>query len=407
MPLPELFLNSSTPGQIVPLTTLGAAQSSTSSLTFTMNAAAPAGLRNTQQGQFVAIIDSEIVLFDATQCSTTTWTALQRGYDNSTQATHNNGTQVFHDLTKGSHDNYHQPWQSDAGLLQNGVLVAGALALSAISISTSTGALTFTVAASDGGVIAATPATQPCWVKNASGLLVPVYVPVQTVTLSLPALPATGNYMVMGVDISTTGVVSLSNGGNSAGTVPSAVQLEAGAPSLVAGKLRIADISVHNTAGVYHFGDDTTVAAQGVNWVDRRPHARGARVHAIASTSGPTTASATDVALAEMILRVESSGAPLRIMFNGAFSHSVIDDWVQVTLFEDNVAIAGTVRKGASNTAGAGFNVTSEISRVPSVGSHVYEARWQTNAATATATGLGRQLDLEEQVGTDWNNGLA
>ena len=101
MALPELLANSPTPGAAVALTTLASAQGSTNSLTFTMNAAAPAALQSSTSGQFRAVIDSEIILFDATQCSTTTWTALTRGAEGSTKATHSSGAAVFHYMTAG------------------------------------------------------------------------------------------------------------------------------------------------------------------------------------------------------------------------------------------------------------------------------------------------------------------
>lgn len=98
----ELIANSPTPGSRVALTTLATAQSSTTSLTFDMGAAAPTKLQGSSGDQFRCDLGSEIVIFDAANVSTSTWTALQRGAEGSTAATHAAGTEVFHDLTEGA-----------------------------------------------------------------------------------------------------------------------------------------------------------------------------------------------------------------------------------------------------------------------------------------------------------------
>jgi hypothetical protein len=100
--LPELIANSPTPGRSVAITTLASGQSSTTSLTFSMAGAAPAVLQAVGNGQFRAVIDSEIIVFDATQVSTGTWTALTRGAEGSTKATHLSGASVYHYLTAGA-----------------------------------------------------------------------------------------------------------------------------------------------------------------------------------------------------------------------------------------------------------------------------------------------------------------
>lgn len=98
MALPELFANSSTPGSVVALTTLGAAVTDTTGTTLTTSAAAPAALQGA--GQFRIVIDSEIMLVTG-GAATTTWT-VTRGAEGSTAATHSNGASIFHYLTAGA-----------------------------------------------------------------------------------------------------------------------------------------------------------------------------------------------------------------------------------------------------------------------------------------------------------------
>lgn len=105
----ELIANSPVPGTQTAITTLAAAQTSTTSLTFTMAAAAPSALQGVSGDQFRTVIDSEIIIFDASQVSTTTWTALVRGAESSTAATHASGVSVYHDLTAGALENLISP----------------------------------------------------------------------------------------------------------------------------------------------------------------------------------------------------------------------------------------------------------------------------------------------------------
>lgn len=191
--------------------------------------------------------------------------------------------------------------------MQSGVLKSTDAALSGISINTGTGALGFTLTAA-----------APTIVVSSGGVPTAVSLPGGGRTIT-PALPAASNYAVAGLEVDTAGAVTLVKGVDTLTQLNTAALIAANSPAVSSGKERLYDFAVWNNGGVYNFGDHTTVATQGVNWVDRRGRASGARYSArqlstaYASSAGTWTAIDTG----KFTVRMELSGVPVRIRMYG------------------------------------------------------------------------------------------
>jgi hypothetical protein len=395
--LPQLIADSPTPGANAALTTLSGNGGSISSSAVTMLTAAAAAAILRYPGQFDVTIDSEVIRVTA-GASGTTWT-IQRGIDGSTAATHNDGAPIYPYMTQGALTNL---LAQNGARLQNGISQAADLALSAIAISTSTGALTFTPAVT--GVI-------PGFVAAASGLLVPVGYGggAQTIT---PALPATTKYAVIGVEIDTTGAITLVKGVDTATQLNTGTLIAANTPATSSGKMRIADFAVWNNAGVYNFGNHTTVASQGVNWIDRRPWANGAysltsRSTNLGGTANYTTSSTALAAVdaTNLSMRIECTGVPLRCRLFGGCSSGT-------TFFETGFNVDGAnVLLLTQNTGNTGDIFDIVYDYLPAAGSHLVVPVWEAgsvNTITLFTAAAGQlQFSLEELIKLNANNGAA
>lgn len=91
--LPELLAN--TNGPIALLATPINAEA----LSLAVSTPAPEALRG--EGQFRIQVDSELLLIEGPVGTSTVWTVLERGVENSGAVQHGGGTEIFHKLTAG------------------------------------------------------------------------------------------------------------------------------------------------------------------------------------------------------------------------------------------------------------------------------------------------------------------
>ena len=295
------------------------------------------------------------------------------------------------------------PTQTDAALatpsgLQNGVVGSSDLAVSSVSLNTSTGALTFTLAAG-----------KPCWVADANGILVPVWFPGAAYTIT-PSLPASTKYAVIGVEVDTLGKVTLIKGTDTSSQLNTGSLIAANTPATTAGKLRVADFAYWNNSGTIDLGDHTTTAAQGVNWIDRRPWARGARYRYDRGNVSAYTI-ATNVAAAidstNISARIESCGNPVRAYFSIANCNvSGTGAYVEFRLYVDGVQVSGNADQSSNTTepyimAAVAWEIT------PAAGSHLYQIWWLASSGTATLYAPPLSFVVEEIVCQNANNGIA
>lgn len=187
--------------------------------------------------------------------------------------------------------------------LQNGVLNSGDALISSISINNSTGALTFTLASGN------------VYVTSAGGVLTAVsytgnsYTPAATV-------PASTKYAVVGVEMDTSGAITLVKGTDSASAINTGSLIASNTPATSSGKIRLADIAIFNNSGTYHFGDNTSTPTQGTNWIDRRPWARGFSAQISDGNSGTKTMTASaNTQLPNLEMRMEI-GNGNQVMFS-------------------------------------------------------------------------------------------
>ena len=275
------------------------------------------------------------------------------------------------------------------------------LALSTISINTGTGALTFTPAST--GV-------QPAWVLSATSVLTAVNYTAGAKTIT-PSLPASTKYAVIGVEIDTTGAITLVKGADTSTQLNTGILIAANTPATSSGKLRIADFAVWNNAGTINFSDHTTTATQGTNWIDRRPWARA--LHA--QMTDPSN-SAVDNTLTTSVwntitnfqMRVECSGNPIHCLYNGQgygpasgstptqFGVRLLVDGAATTLIGQTV-VSGDTR----------LPFTSAGMWLPSAGSHLVQLQLIPDVASCRWTGQTQVLTLLEQPKPFAGNGAA
>lgn len=280
--------------------------------------------------------------------------------------------------------------------LQNGVVGSGDLALSAITLNSGTGALGFT------------PAAGVAWVGSAIGLL--IRTPYGgTAVAGTPSLPATTKYAVIGVEIDPTGSFSFVKGADTATQLNTGTLIAANTPATTSGKLRIWDFAIWNNAGTYNFSDHTTVAAAGVNMIDRRPWARGYDDTRVDNdlTVYSIVNSFHEAAVAQ---RVECSGSPLEITatFGGLNLGGAPTIQAQAVVTEDvvgtvTIATAGLLTTSALITATQQYpsSLVNQVMRTvytPTSGSHLFRLVLAgTNATTNQGWGP-YTLSIREHV---------
>lgn len=290
------------------------------------------------------------------------------------------------------------------GALQNGVVNAGDLAQSAISITTATGALAFTVASA-----------AAAWILSSGGALAPYAVTGAAHTVTPGTLPATTKYAVIGLELTSALTFTAVKGTDTATELNTGALIAANSPAVTAGNLRVLDVSVYNNAGVYAFGDQTTTATQGVNWIDRRPSARGAYYRYDRGNAGSYTISSSTPAAIDttnLQTRVECSGAPMRIGLPGAtVGVGAAAGSVNFTLKQDGV-IVNTLTHYVPASEYANPDVLFVVT--PAAGSHNFEM-WWANGGAGTFTLYGNlsgsgstfSWELAETVRQSFANGGA
>lgn len=303
--------------------------------------------------------------------------------------------------------NYAVPTQS---VPQNGIILPTDAGVSSISVSTSTGAITATYAAAN-----------PLWVKNTAGLVVPVsFVPVAGTVLTPASLPASTKYAVYGVEVDVNGVLSLVKGTDATTQLNTGVLISSNSPATTTGKLRLFDFALWNNAGTINFSDHTTVASAGVNYIDRRPWARGAFCRNT-DTSGNITVTNTSYSSVfdslHMSARMECTGSPIRVKLVGAM--------VAATSTATYLAMNPYIDGSASTDLGAAVDYFIEYSAgsaayeefvfeyvtIPSAGSHLfqYQARTGVSGGITVFVTAAEPLvmTVEEVMRQNANNGTA
>jgi hypothetical protein len=271
---------------------------------------------------------------------------------------------------------------------QNGVVLSGDLAQSAFSINTSTGALGFTLASAN-----------PVWVKSSAGVLTPVNYTGVASTLTPGSLPASTKYAVYGVEITSAGALALVKGTDTATQINTGSLIASNTPATTSGSLRIIDFAVWNNAGTINYGDQTTVGSQGVNWIDRRPWARGFYQRIVrnsnAAAGNDYTRNAATYAYIDstnLAVRAEVGAGLVRIGMQGTWSNSGVNS----NSFAFMVDGSGT--DGAPNIGGSGGSDSSAIEIAtgdnnifalhtvvaPGAGSHLVAPAWLAVAGTVT-----------------------
>ena len=119
-PLTELIANQSIPVSATALTTL-TRELKAGETTIEVGAAAPT-IFQAAESQFRVLVDSEIIVIEASSSSTTKWKILERKAEQSTEAAHAVGVSVFARLTVGALKN----WQTVASGVQNARLYCAA-----------------------------------------------------------------------------------------------------------------------------------------------------------------------------------------------------------------------------------------------------------------------------------------
>lgn len=280
---------------------------------------------------------------------------------------------------------------------QNGVTASADCALSATSMAGGTGVLTYTLAA----------ATY-LWVKKTTGVLTPVkFAGVTGGTLTPAVLPASGQYHGYGIEVDTNGAVSLSTGGTDQATQALAL---ANINTLAAnGKLRVADIIILNTAGVY-----TLDASR-----DRRPWAKGF----FNKVRRTTDISLTGVAAMQVIdatnlqMRVETTTGQLRCFFRSWFNNAVANGNLDLAVFVDGV-IQGDVEcfRASGNTTNVNvLGIVSWDITSLGAGSHLLAPAWANPNGGGSidklfgnsAPAQGMSFTVEEIVRPNANNGTS
>lgn len=299
---------------------------------------------------------------------------------------------------------------------QSGVINGGDLALSSISLNTSTGAITATNAGA-----------QQAIVKDASssGLLVPVALMAIVGQVFTPgSLPAASNYAVYGVEVDNNGLYYLVKGADTTTQLNTGLLIAANAPATTAGRMRIADFALWNNAGTINFSDHTTTATKGTNYIDRRPWARGAKWINYSGTAGPKTMATNSFqSIDNTVLqaRLECSGVPLKIKFFGTHFRSggsSGDEFILACSVDGNVAVGGTSNPNNNSQvivypfSGTFWDAGSiyEWMTTPTPGSHLFNimswsAQGTINYGSGTPYGYG--IEYEEVLSANTNNGIA
>lgn len=178
-----------------------------------------------------------------------------------------------------------------------------------------------------------------------------------------------------------------------------------GAAALPADAVRLLDILVPAAS--------TSVVTANIR--DRRPWARGGYVRKLGSNAGnyatSSTASMVSIDATNLQMRMEASGAPLRVQLRARMSISVAGVKVSFQYLQDAVALltGGPVSSDwVAVGAGLGFSVVGIWEYTPTPGSHLFVPQWQMSAAsTGTIVNSGGErpeILVEELVRQNADN---
>lgn len=264
---------------------------------------------------------------------------------------------------------------------QAGVVAATDWTPGAGSVNGATGALSFTAF---GG---------SAWLPAVAGGLARTFTAAAMVgALNPPLVPGPSAFVNVGVELTVAGAaatVSVVSG------VEKASEAEAiAAPAATsAGKMRIRDVIVKNTAGVYSI----------VKERDRRPWARGAyfREEGPSAQVVPVAGGAT-LDMTGLVARVECSGAPVEVTLEALSAQPSGETVIGVTVDGGELHEVGTSVGNAEQAALFG----GVYAFSPSAGSHLFKARTfavgKNGQLEANSGGL---LLIRERVVQNANNG--
>ena len=234
-----------------------------------------------------------------------------------------------------------------------------------------------------------------CWLPlTAIGLCRSVTTPAKLKALKPGSLPGPGKYLTVGFELTPT-----TSGAAATVTVlagiekASQAEAEASSPAVTAGKARIRDVVVLNTAGVYSI----------VSQRDRRSWARGAYAPLFHDAEGSwTVKSLLDVPISavDLSLRVECSGAPVEVAFmlsEASYSESPSG----LTVLVDGVSAAFT--QNFTSGPGAFAPRSYRFVFTPEAGSHLFQPAWYGGWE---AHKIG-ELVVSERIAAASNNGTA
>lgn len=258
------------------------------------------------------------------------------------------------------------------------------------SFNTATGAISYAAA---GGA---------AWLPGPSGGLVRTFVaPGAAGPLKPPVLPGPSGYVCAGLELTASGAGALLSVVSGAEQVSEAAALAA-SPAVSAGKVRLYDAVVLNTAGVY----------SNPSYRDRRPWARGARA-VVKRTSGAITLGAVGALDATgLALRVECSGAPLVLQLLGRLSSSSSAQ-AALGFRMDGSAVDGTKDAGLA-VYGLGSTllempVAVSYVHVPAAGSHLFQPSGVlvsgSNASVRSDAEVPLEFVVYEDLRRSANNG--
>lgn len=296
------------------------------------------------------------------------------------------------------------------GLLQNGIINSGDLAQSTISITTATGALAFTVASATA-----------VWILSTAGALQAVPITGAAHSITPGSLPASTKYAVIGLELTNLGGFVAVKGTDTATQLNTGTLIASNTPAVTSGNLRVLDIAVYNNAGSYEFGDQTTTATKGVNWIDRRPWARGALIVGGPSTTtytNSTTGSYTSVDTGYFKQRVECGGGPVNVIHNGNLYVPTPSAGAEVLLSCSVDGVPASANQVAVLTLQAGGadsfwtpNPCYEFTFTGlAAGSHLFEMVWEVVSGTwkmGAGTPYAVSMLINEQLRASASNGAA
>jgi len=173
-----------------------------------------------------------------------------------------------------------------------------------------------------------------------------------------------------------------------------------GAASLGNNQLRLADVLVG--AGV------TSITTANIR--DRRPWVRGFFHYQTGTPSYPTitTTYAPMLSSNGSRVRVECTGLPIRVTFNGRTIRGAGDNTFSTALFVDGVQATDSDRLQTVNGAATGYSFSQNHQWIvtPAAGSHLMEIYTKATAVDGSWTGAYVYI-VEELVRPTANNGVA